>query len=125
MFGYMREDALDQNYGMLEQSLSQQIKFLYLNQLGHKPDKVECRLIDKTLTIIVENPITQPERLLLASGKQEFADLVRSSIHKVFQPQLKALIEEVFGVCVLEILGDSKIHTGRTSIVAILAATPQ
>lgn len=125
MSEYTREDASSPKYGILEQNLSQQIKLLYLAQLGHQPDKVHCQLSDKTLTVVVENPITQPERLLFASGKQEFAELVRSNIHKAFQPQLKTLIEEVVGVRVIDLLGDSKIETGRTSIVAVLAAIPQ
>lgn len=121
MSEYTRGDIASPSVGMLEQNLSQRIKVLYLTQLGHEPDKVECRLINQTLTIIVENPVTQPERVLLKSGKQEFAEQVRSKIHKAFQPQLKALIEEVVGTRVLDLLGDSKIQTGRTSILAILA----
>ena len=120
----MKGDFPTPSVGTLEQNLSQRIKALYLEQLGHNPDKVECRLTNQTLTIIVDNPITQPEQLLLKSGKQEFADLVRSTIHKAFQPQIKALIEEVFATHVLDLLGDSKIQTGRTSIVAVLADSP-
>ena len=124
MSKYIRGNAPNSRVGLLEQNLSRRIKVLYLEQLGHEPDKVECRLINQTLTIVVDNPITQPEQLLLKSGKQEFADLVRSTIHKAFQPQLKALIEEVFATHVLDLLGDSKIQTGRTSIVAVLADSP-
>lgn len=120
MSEYIR-DIASPSVGMLEQNLSQRIKVLYLTELGHEPDKVECRLINQTLTIIVENPVTQPEQLLLQSGKQEFAEQVRSTIHKAFQPQLKALIEEVVGTRVIDLLGDSKIQTGRTSILAVLA----
>lgn len=123
MSEYTRGDTSSPSTEVLEQSLSQRIKVLYLTQLGHEPDEVECRLINQTLTIIVENPITQPEQLLLKSGKQEFAEQVRYTIHKAFQPQLKALIEEVFGTRVVDLLGDSKIQTGRTSILAVLATS--
>lgn len=120
MSEYIRGDISSPSADVLEQNLSQRIKVLYFTQLGHEPDKVECRLINQNLTIIVENPVTQPERVLLKSGKQEFAEQVRSTIHKAFQPQLKALIEEVVGTRVLDLLGDSKIQTGRTSILAVL-----
>lgn len=121
----MGDKASNLTYRVLEKNLSQQIETLYLTQLGHQPDKVNCHLVDKTLSIVVDNPVTQPERLLLTNGKQEFAELLRFNINKAFQPQLKTLIEDVVGVSVIDLLGDSKIQTGRTSIVAILAATPQ
>ena len=124
MSEYIKGSFPNSNVGTLEQNLSQRILVLYLEQLGHEPDKVECQLINKTLTIIVDNPITQPEQLLLKSGKQEIAELVRSAIHKALQPQIKALIEEVFATHVLDLLGDSKIQTGRTSIIAVLADSP-
>lgn len=109
----------------LEQDLSKLIQSLFLTQLGHHPSRVSCQLIDKTLTITVDDPITQPEKLLIESGKQELAQEVRSLIYKAIQPQLKTLIEEAVGVSVIELLGDSKIQTGHTTITAILVATPQ
>lgn len=121
MSDYIGGDIFSPSADVLEQNLSQRIKVLYFTQLGHEPDKVQCKLTNQTLTIIVENPVTQPERVLLKSGKQDFAEQVRSTIHKAFQPQLKTLIEEVVGTRVLDLLGDSKIQTGRTSILAILA----
>jgi len=120
----MGEKKSSANYKELEQNLSQQILLLYTTQLGHQPDGVDCHIVDKTLTIVVDNPITQPERLLAANGKQQFAELIRHNLHKAFQPQLKALVEQVIGVKVVELLGDSSIETGRTSIVVILAAVP-
>lgn len=121
----MKDKTSKQTLEQLEQNLSERIQVLYLTQLGHKPNKVSCQLIDKTLTIVVENPITQPERLLAQSGKTELAEQVRFNIHKAFQPQLKVLIEEVIGVDLIELVGDSQLQTGRTVIIAILAATPK
>lgn len=121
----MEDKSSRPTYGLLEQHLAQRIQVLYITELGHKPNKVACQLLDKTLTITIENPITQPERLLVESGKQEFAEQLRSNIHKAFQPQLKALIEEVLGASIIEMLGDSQLQTCRTSIIAVLAATPQ
>ena len=109
----MEDERVKPSNGQLEQSLSEHVMLLYLTQIGHQPTKVYCNLIDKTLTIIVNNPITQPEKILARSGKQELAKQVRFSINKAFQPQLKALIEDVLGVSVIDLLGDSKLQTGR------------
>ena len=122
---FMEDEKSQPPHGQLEQNLSQRVTVLYLTQLGHQPSKVSCQLIDKTLTIIVENPITQPERFLAKSGKKELAAQVRVTLHKAFQPQLKLLIEEVLRVSVIDLLGDSKLQTGRTTVIAILAATPK
>ncbi len=121
----MEDKTSKPTYGQLEQNLSQRIQVLYLNHLGHEPNKVSCQLLDKTLTIIVENPITQLEMFLAASGKQETAEELRVNIHKAFQPLLKALIEEVVGTSVTDLLGNSNFQTSRTSVIAILATTPQ
>ena len=109
----------------LEQRLSQQIQALYLTCLGHQPNQVSCRIIDQVLTIVVNNPITSMERFLVARGKQQLAEQVRTSIHKAFQPELKALIEEVLRVSVTDLLGSSSLETGRTSVTAVLAAKPE
>ncbi len=106
--------------GQLEQTLAQQIQVLYLTSLGHKPERVSCKLVERTLLIVVEDPTTRMEKFLAASGKQQLAEQVRTNIHKAFQPQLKALIEEVFEVDLIDFLGDSNFYTGRTSITAIL-----
>lgn len=112
-------------HAQLEQDLSQHIQSLYLNQLGHEPSSVSCQLIDKTLTITVEDPITQPEKLLIENGKHELAQEVRSTIYKALQPLLKALIEEAVGVDVVELLGSSEIQTGYVITIAVLVAPPQ
>ena len=121
----MEENTPKLIYAQLEQDLFQRIQSLYMTQLGHQISSVSCQLIDKTLTITVEDPITQPEKLLIESGKHELAQEVRSTIYKALQPLMKELIEEVVGVSVSELLGNSEIQTGHTSIIAILVATPQ
>ena len=121
----MEENIPKHIYAQLEQDLFQRIQSLYMTQLGHQISSVSCQLIDKTLTITVEDPITQPEKLLIESGKHELAQEVRSTIYKALQPLMKELIEEVVGVSVSELLGTSEIQTGHTSIIAILVATPQ
>ena len=121
----MEDETLISSPTQLEQNLSQHIQMLYIAQLGHKPIHVSCQLIDKTITIVVDSPITQPERLLDESGKQEFAQQVRDNLHKALQPHLKVLIEEVVGVTVVDLLSDAKLETGRTATVVILSETPQ
>lgn len=109
----------------LEQTLSEHIQVLYLTHIGHKPNRVSCQLIDKTLTNIIEDSISKPVRLLADSGKQELAEQVQFNINKAFEPQMQLLIEEVIGVRVLDLLSNSKLHTGCTTIIAVLAATPK
>jgi uncharacterized protein YbcI len=53
------------------------------------------------------------------------AQQVRSELDEAIQPQLKALIEEVLDVEVLDLLSDATLQTGRTGIIAVLALTPE
>jgi uncharacterized protein YbcI len=105
--------------------LSQGLQALYRAQLGHQPSKVTCQLFDEKLAVIVEDSITQPEQLLANSGQAELAEQVRADLDKAIKPQLKALIEEVLGVSVLDILSDATLETGRTGIIAVLDVTPE
>ncbi len=82
-------------------------------------------MVDKILTIIIEDSITQPEQLLAKSGRQELAKQVRSNINQTLGPHLKSLIEEVVKVPVVDLLSDSAFDTERTSIVAVLASLAQ
>jgi uncharacterized protein YbcI len=109
----------------LEQSLSQQVEALYWSQLGHQPSQVTCKLLDKKIAIFVENSITKPEQLLTDSGYQKLAEQVRSNINLAMKLLLKTMTEEVVQVPVIDLLIDSMIATGRTSIVAVLADMPK
>lgn len=111
--------------GQLERTLSQQIQALYRTQLEHQPSKVTCQIFDEKIAIILEDSITQPEQLLFNTGQEELAEQVRSELDEAIEPQLKALIEQVVGVAVIDLLSDAKLETGRTATIAILAATPQ
>lgn len=118
-------DASSLTRGQLERTLSQQIQALYRTQLEHQPSKVICQIFDEKIAIILEDSITQPEQLLFNTGQEELAEQVRSELDEAIQPQLKALIEQVVGVPVIDLLSDAKLETGRTATIAILAATPQ
>ncbi|MBV9385419.1 MAG: DUF2294 domain-containing protein [Chroococcidiopsidaceae cyanobacterium CP_BM_ER_R8_30] len=118
-------DSLPPTRGQLERTLSQRIQSLYRTQLEHQPSRVTCQIFDEKIAIILENSITQPEKLLATSGQEKLAEQVRTELDEMLQPQVIALIEEVVGVTVLDLLSDAKLSTGRTATVAILADSPQ
>lgn len=113
-----------QTQEQLEQKLLECIQQVYLKILGHQPQQISCKLIDKNLTIIIEDSITQPEQLLVETGKQELAQQVRDNIHSAFEPYLKSTIEEVTGISLTDLISKTSLDTGRTSIVAIFARVP-
>lgn len=111
--------------GQIERTLSQRIQALYRTQLEHQPSRVTCQIFDEKIAIILEDSITQPEQLLVENDQEELAEQVRAKLDEAIEPQLKALIEEVVGVAVIDLLSDAKLATGRTATIAILAETPQ
>lgn len=117
-------DASTPTRGQLERSLSQQIQALYRDQLGHRPEQVICRLVDNQVMVVAEAAITPPEQLLAESGKTQLAEQVRADLDAALQPQLKALVETVLGVSVMDIIGNAKLETGRTGTIIILEAAP-
>ncbi len=118
-------DASYPTRGQIERTLSQRIQALYRTQLEHQPSRVVCQIFDEKIAIILEDSITQPEQLLVDNGQEELAEQVRSKLDEALEPQLKALIEEVVGVPVIDLLSDAKLETGRTATVVILAEMPQ
>ena len=111
-------------FEQLEQNISQRVIVLYQTLLGHQLNQVSSKLVDQTLTIIAEDSITPVEQFLAQSNQNELASQVRLSLYKALEPHLKFLIEEVVAVPVIDVLCNSAFDTGRTSIVAILAAAP-
>jgi len=118
-------DASYPTRGQIERTLSQRIQALYRTQLEHQPSRVVCQIFDEKIAIILEDSITQAEQLLVNNGQEELAEQVRSKLDDALEPQLKALIEEVVGVPVIDLLSDAKLATGRTATVVILAEMPQ
>lgn len=105
----------------LEQILVERIRSLFVNQLGHQPEDVYCRFLDNKLTIVIENAITKPEKLLMAAGYQEIVKKARSSIEKILQPEFKQIIEEVTNSQVSNILFATHLDTNYVSIIALFA----
>lgn len=121
----MTQEPSTPTRGQLERLLSQKLQALYRAQLGHQPGKITCQLFDEKLAIIVENSITPPEQVLANNGQTDLAEQVRTDLDKAIQPQVKALIEEVLGVAVLDLLSDATLETGRTGIIVVLDVTPE
>ena len=111
--------------GQLERRLSQQIQALYREELGHQPSKVTCQLFNSKLAIIMEDSITAAEQRLAEAGQEDLAGEVRAGLKDATQPKLKALIEEVLGVEVIDILSEASLETGRLGIIAVLTEAPQ
>lgn len=109
----------------VERLLAQRIQALYRTCLEHQPAKVTCQLFDEKLAIVIEGSVTPAEQLLVNNGNAELASKVRSDLYKAFQPHMKALIEEVMGMPVLELLSDATLETGRLGAIAVLEQVPQ
>lgn len=116
---------LFQTQEQLEQKVLECVQDAYLKILGHQPQQVSCKLLDKNLTVVIEDSLTQPEQLLISSGKEELAQQVRTNLHLAFEPYLKSTIEEVTSISLTNLISKSSLDSGRTSIVAILAHAPE
>ncbi len=110
--------------GQVERTLAQRIQALYREHLGHQPSKVTCQLSEQNLVVLLENSITQPEQLLAQTGREELAQQVHSDLDDAIQPKIKALIEEILHVSVVDLLSDATLETGRTGIIALLTDPP-
>ncbi|MBD2576376.1 DUF2294 domain-containing protein [Oscillatoria sp. FACHB-1406] len=111
--------------GELERSLAQSLQALYNCHLGHRPQKLICHLFANKLAVVGEEAITPVEQLLLKNGGSDLNQVVRTTIESAIKPHLKALIEEILGVQVVELLCDTTLETGYTGILAILTQTPR
>lgn len=121
----MTQESSKPTRGQLERLLSQRLQALYRDQLGHQPGKVTCQIFDEKVALIIEDSITPPEQLLADRGQSDLAEKVRSQLDEAIKPGLKSLIEDVLGVCVLDLLSDATLETGRTGIIAVLEVTPE
>lgn len=111
--------------GQIQRELSQSIQRLYKDCLGHTSGKISCQLFDEKLTIVIENSITQPERLIVEEGDAELAEKVRSDLNSAFCPRLSEEVSSVLGVDVSDVLSDATLETGRMAIVVVLERSPQ
>jgi uncharacterized protein YbcI len=110
--------------GQLERELSQRIQSLYHDQSGQRPSRVICQFFDDKLAITIENSVTQAEQTLINDGKEEVAEQFRENLDKTIEPQIKAVVEEITGTSVVDILKDTTLETGRTGIIIVLEQAP-
>ncbi len=118
-------DSSAPTIGQLERKLSQKIGALYREQLGHQIGKVTCQLLDTKLTIIIEDSVTKPEKLLADDGQKDLAEKVREDLEKAVENQLKDLIQNILNVGVIDCLSDSSVETERSGLIVILDEAPQ
>lgn len=117
-------DTEQRTVGQLEREVSQKIQSLYKMHLGQQPSKVTCQLFGAKLAIVLEDSVTQPEKLLAGGGQLALAEQVRSDLNLVMEPKIRSLIKTILDVDVLDILSGATLETGRTGIIAVLSATP-
>lgn len=111
--------------GQLERALSQRIQALYHEQLGHRPGKITVTITGEKITILIDEAITQPEKLLADKGNKELMEQVRSDLDQAIKSPLMRLIEELSGVEVVDLLLDTTLETGRTGTIAVLSKEPK
>lgn len=119
------EESSELTLEQLEKQIAQQVNALYQKLLGHQLQRVSCKLADKTVTIVAEDSLTCLEQFLAQNNKLDLVQQVRKSLHKALEPHLQSLIEECLQVPVVDVMCNAAFDTGRISIVAILATTPE
>jgi uncharacterized protein YbcI len=63
--------------------------------------------------------------LLLYGRYNNFAEQVRLYLDKIIKPELKSLIEEIFGKPVLDLMTNTNLATGRTGIIVVFNPLPE
>ncbi|MEG4573010.1 DUF2294 domain-containing protein [Microcoleus sp. N3A4] len=121
----MTWETLEPTRGKLERSLAQGIQALYRSLLGHQTSQALCNLLDNKLIIVIENGLTQPEKLLAQNGQEDLALQVRTQLESALELPLKELIQKILGVGVTDLLSDATLETGRTGTIAILEYPPK
>ncbi len=107
------------NINVLEQALSERIKGLFHQQLGHKIDEIICNFFDNQLAIVIKNALTKAELLLLQHGHDAIAKKFRHSIEEIIQPELRKLIEEVTEVGITEMLFATHLNANCVSLIVL------
>ncbi|MBE9041953.1 DUF2294 domain-containing protein [Oscillatoriales cyanobacterium LEGE 11467] len=111
--------------GQIEQILSDRIEECYRQTFGDGLKSVSCHLFKATLAIALERSMTPAEELLAASGKDYSAELFRETLHKILQPCIQELVEEVFQTTAIDLLIATNPKTGRTGSIVILEKAPK
>ncbi|MGJ3252437.1 MAG: DUF2294 domain-containing protein [Elainellaceae cyanobacterium] len=104
--------------------ISENVKIMYHEQLGHEPGLVTCQIFDDKLVMLVEGAITPAEKLLLQVEQRQLVEQVRSLLDVAIQPYLKSILEHVVNVPVIDLMVNTTVDTERTGSIAILAEKP-
>jgi len=110
--------------GQIERTIGQKLQALYRDRTGQRPEKVTCQFFDEKLAIVLEQVSTPAERFLLNSGRQEVAEKFRAEIEDEMKAEVIALIEEVAGAVVAQLLSSTSLETGISGLIAILKEPP-
>lgn len=108
----------------IERTIAEEIRELYITQLGKQPALILCQQLEGKLMILLEDGLTQPERLLLAQGQTSLVHQVRESLHSILQPKICSIIESAnpdHRVDVADLLITTQLETGRVSLIAVLS----
>ncbi|MEM7553462.1 MAG: Na-translocating system protein MpsC family protein [Cyanobacteria bacterium P01_A01_bin.84] len=100
-----------------EEILSQNLQSLFLNQLSHEPEEINCDFFTDRLVITIKNVLTKPEQLLICHGYTETAKKIRNSIEEILKPQLKIIIEEFVDVQTTQILFATYLDSNYMSLI--------
>lgn len=104
----------------IENSLINRIRSLYVAELERQPSRITCQLLEGQLAILLEDALTQPERLLFDRGRTALVQQVRQGLHEILKPRVRAVIEEVIQVPILDLMMAAQLETGYVSFVAVL-----
>ena len=110
--------------GQLEREISQCINALYRTELSHQPGKITCQLFEDKIVVVVEKSISRPEQLLVEQGNRKVAQEAHAEIREVFRIKVRASIEEILSVKVVDIFIDSSLESLRSSVVAVFEEPP-
>ena len=109
----------------IEDLLSQKIKDVYQQRLGHQLDKISYKLFDRTLIVMLEGIITSPEKVLRNNDRTHLANQVRAVIDSVMRSQIQEIIEEVLDIKVVDFLSDTTVEKNLTGAIAIFEFKPK
>lgn len=104
--------------------ISENVKRMYHDQLGHEPGLVTCQILDNKLVLLIEGAITPVEKLLLQIKQRRLVEQVRALLDVAIQPHLGAILEQLTDVSVVDLMVNTTVDTERTGSIVILAEKP-
>lgn len=110
--------------GQVRRELSQRIRSLYKQELGHKLSDISCHFFESRLVIVLEGSLTTTEKCLFESGDVALTEQVHQRLSQLLAPKMKAIVEEIVAQTVVDVLSSATIKTGRTGIIMVMAEEP-